>query len=233
MSVPTSTTSISNPNVNDIHPPLLTWGEPAISTQNSKLDTSTSQSGQLEATTTLSSSSLQASSSKATFYHTKGVSSSSSTNSSHPITRAVIAGSVIGSLAFILVVVLLFAFLRRVEYRKRASNHSSSDDCLGIAPIPHLTSTKSTSSTGTGFSEPITSESLAIPRRLSQSSRNVYEEEIERLRQRIRCMEEEIDLMHGGSPPPSYRSPRRSDISNPFGPSSSLLPPLPSHDISH
>ncbi|PBK95961.1 hypothetical protein ARMGADRAFT_1077480 [Armillaria gallica] len=65
----------------------------------------------------------------------------------------------------------------------------------------------------------------------SQSSRNAYEEEIERLQQQIRYMEEEIDLMHSGSPPPSYRSSPRSDISDPFELSSSPPPPSPSREI--
>ncbi|PBK95966.1 hypothetical protein ARMGADRAFT_1028209 [Armillaria gallica] len=73
-------------------------------------------------------------------------------------------------------------------------------------------------------------------RTLSQSSRNTYEEEIERLRQEVLAqknhityMHEQMELTHIDSPPPSYRS-RRSDTSDYFGPFSSLppLPPLPS-----
>ncbi|KAK0190516.1 hypothetical protein F5146DRAFT_1137343 [Armillaria mellea] len=81
-----------------------------------------------------------------------------------------------------------------------------------------------------------------LPRRMSQSSRMAYEKEIERLRQevlsqadRIRYLDEEIDLMDPRSPPPpSYRSSRRSAISTQASRSSlSLPPPLPSHEISH
>ncbi|KAK0438661.1 hypothetical protein EV421DRAFT_1738412 [Armillaria borealis] len=84
-----------------------------------------------------------------------------------------------------------------------------------------------------------TIESLASGplRRLSQSSRNAYEEEIECLRQEVLAqknhityMHEQMELTHIGSPPPSYRSSRRSDNSGYSGSSSPLspLPPLPS-----
>ncbi len=186
-------------------------------------------------TTALSSStSLRASSSGATSSHTKEVCCSSSTDSSHKTTPAVIAGSIVGSLASVVVFALLFFFWRRRKYRNIASDNTSGDNGPGMIPIPnpHLTSIL-TSSTRTGSSESITSELLAIPRRLSQSSRNAYEEEIERLQQQIRYMEEEIDLMHSGSPPPSYRSSSRSDISDPFELSSSPPPPSPSREIAH
>ncbi|KAK0444351.1 hypothetical protein EV421DRAFT_1735174 [Armillaria borealis] len=77
--------------------------------------------------------------------------------------------------------------------------------------------------------------------RMSQSSRMAYEEEIARLRQevlsqtdRIRYMDEQMELMHTRSPPPSYRSSRRSTISTQTSRSSlSLPPPLPSREMSH
>ncbi|KAK0244754.1 hypothetical protein EDD85DRAFT_946061 [Armillaria nabsnona] len=72
-----------------------------------------------------------------------------------------------------------------------------------------------------------------LQRTLSQSSRSAYEEEIERLRQEVLAqknhityMHEQMELTHIGSPPPSYRSSRRSDNSGYSG-SSSPLPPLP------
>ncbi len=203
-------------------------GRPGISTQHSKSDTS--RNGQV--TTALRpSTSLRASSSGATSSHTKGVCCSSSTDSSHKTTPAIIAGSVIGPLASVVVFALLFFFWRRRKYCNMASDNTSGDNGPGMIPIsnPHLTSIL-TSSTRTRSSESITSELLAIPRRLSQSSRNAYEDEIERLQQQIRYMEEEIDLMHSGSPPPSYRSSPRSDISDPFELSSSP-PPSPSREI--
>ncbi len=97
----------------------------------------------------------------------------------------------------------------------------------------------------------VTTESLAsdspdspvdpLSRRMSQSSRMAYEKEIERLRQevfsqvdRIRYMDEQMELMHTRSPPPSYRSSRRSAISTQTPHSSlSLPPPLPLREISH
>ncbi len=74
-----------------------------------------------------------------------------------------------------------------------------------------------------------------LPRTLSQSSRNAYEEEIKRLRReiltqttQIRYLHEEREQIHTSTPPPSYRSSgsRRSDISEYFA-SSSSLPPMP------
>ncbi|KAK0222311.1 hypothetical protein IW262DRAFT_974274 [Armillaria fumosa] len=76
-------------------------------------------------------------------------------------------------------------------------------------------------------------------RTLSQSSRNAYEGEIERLRQEIMAqknhityMHEQMELTHIGSPPPSYRSSRRSDRSG-YSDTSFALPPLPPLPSSH
>ncbi|KAK0438668.1 hypothetical protein EV421DRAFT_1970957 [Armillaria borealis] len=74
-----------------------------------------------------------------------------------------------------------------------------------------------------------------LPRTLSQSSRNAYEEEIERLRREVLAqtthityLHEQREHTHTGTPPPSYRSSgsRRSDISEYFA-SSLSLPPIP------
>ncbi|KAK0491446.1 hypothetical protein IW261DRAFT_1621298 [Armillaria novae-zelandiae] len=60
----------------------------------------------------------------------------------------------------------------------------------------------------------------SLSRSMSQSSRRAYEEEIARLRQevlsqenRARYMDEQLELTHMGSPPPSYRSSFRSAVS--------------------
>ncbi|KAK0477390.1 hypothetical protein IW261DRAFT_1487405 [Armillaria novae-zelandiae] len=69
------------------------------------------------------------------------------------------------------------------------------------------------------------------PRRLSQSSRTAYEDEIERLRQLIMFIDEEMNF---SSAPPSYHTSRSGiDVSDAFGRSSSLLPPVPPHEIHH
>ncbi|KAK0492317.1 hypothetical protein EDD18DRAFT_1183930 [Armillaria luteobubalina] len=72
-----------------------------------------------------------------------------------------------------------------------------------------------------------------LQRTLTQSSRSAYEEEIERLRQEVLAQKSHITFMHEqmeftniGSPPPSYRSSRRSDRSG-YSDTSSTLPPLP------
>ncbi|KAK0222312.1 hypothetical protein IW262DRAFT_974437 [Armillaria fumosa] len=68
------------------------------------------------------------------------------------------------------------------------------------------------------------------PRRLSQSSRTAYEDEIERLRQLVRFIDEEMNF---SSAPPSYHASRsRIDVSDPFGRSSSP-PPVPQREIAH
>ncbi len=159
----------------------------------------------------------------------------SSCDCRHKTAPAVIAGSVIGSLlASIIVLVLLFVLWRR-KSRNRARNNASGDNVPGMTFIPNnpILSPILISSTHSGPIESITSDSAAVSRRLSQTSRTAYEEEIEQLRQQIRCMEEEMTLTYSGSAPPSYRSSRRSDVSDPFGPSSSPPPPLPSREIVH
>ncbi|KAK0244750.1 hypothetical protein EDD85DRAFT_809511 [Armillaria nabsnona] len=136
------------------------------------------------ATTTLSiPSSLQASSSD---FHRK-------------ITPAVIAGSVLGALASVIIcVIIVVLWHRRRQCRRNVDNDATTS---------------------------------SDPRRLSQSSRTVYEDEIERLRQVIRFIDEEMNF---SSAPPSYRSSRsRVDVSDPFGSSSSPPPPLPSREITH
>ncbi|KAK0460241.1 uncharacterized protein EV420DRAFT_1747162 [Desarmillaria tabescens] len=143
--------------------------------------------------------------------------SSGSTDSSSKATplAAVIAGSVIGSLASVVVLALLFVLWRRIKGRNRVGNNTKT-----IEPFfsPRIRSSSL-------FTRPIsvsTIESLtsgsppSAPRRLSQSSRNAYEEEIEQLRQQIRDMDEQMEIMHNGSSPPSYHSRRRSEVSDPF-----------------
>ncbi|SJL17038.1 uncharacterized protein ARMOST_20579 [Armillaria ostoyae] len=106
----------------------------------------------------------------------------------------------------------------------------------GTSPEPNSNLTSiSESSTSAGSIEPLISGSpplSPIPERLSESSRHAYEEEIERLQQEVlaqknlnRIMHEQLELVHSGSPPPSYRS-RRSDNSY-YLRSSSSLPPFP------
>ncbi|KAK0222314.1 hypothetical protein IW262DRAFT_1493954 [Armillaria fumosa] len=159
---------------------------------------------------------------------------SNSCDCCHKTPPAVIAGTVIGSLlASAIVLVLLFVLWRR-NFQSRASNDTSSDNDHGMTSIPNPTLTPILiSSTHSGPIESITSESAAISRRLSQSSRFAYEDEIEQLQQRIRYMEEEMELTYNGSAPPSYRSSHRSEASDPFGPSSSPPPQLPTHELPH
>ncbi|KAK0461660.1 uncharacterized protein EV420DRAFT_1639954 [Desarmillaria tabescens] len=113
-------------------------------------------------------------------------------------------------------------------------NNSNEEQCAESSSYPSA-QTESTESLA-----PMTPGQPAdrLPSRLTQSSRNAYEEEIERLRQevssqtnRLRYMEQ-MGLMDSRSPPPSYRS-RRSAISQTFGSSLSLPPPLPSLEINH
>ncbi len=161
----------------------------------------------------------------------KSVARSTNTGSFRTTTPAVIAGSVAGSTASAVVLVLLFVLWRRRKSRNRASNNVSDDNDAGMtsAPCPILTPILASATRA----ESIASELSDIPRRLSQSSRTAYEEEIERLRQQIMYMEEEMELTYSGSAPPSYRSSRRSDTSDPFGPSLSTPPPLPSRELPH
>ncbi|KAK0230341.1 hypothetical protein IW262DRAFT_1291480 [Armillaria fumosa] len=116
----------------------------------------------------------------------------------------------------------------------------------------HSDEGQSTESSSYLTAQTVTTESLVsespdlsvnpLSRRMSQSSRMAYEKEIERLRQeilsqaeRIRYMDEQMELMQPRSPPPpSYRSSRRSAISTQTSRSSlSQPPPLPSREISH
>ncbi|KAK0438651.1 hypothetical protein EV421DRAFT_1906575 [Armillaria borealis] len=153
-----------------------------------------------------------------------------SSDSRHKATAVVISCSVIGSsLASIIVLALIFVLWRR-KYRNGASNNTSGDNVPGMASVPNSIPIL-ISSTHSGPIESTTSESSALTRRLSQSSRTAYEEEIEQLRQQIRYMEEEMELTYSGSARPSYRSSRRSVASDPFGTSSSPPPPLPSREI--
>ncbi|KAK0432344.1 hypothetical protein EV421DRAFT_1849656 [Armillaria borealis] len=123
---------------------------------------------------------------------------SSSDSHRKTATPAVIAASVLGALAAVIIFVIIFVLWRRRRKCRNVDNDASSDP---------------------------------DPRRLSQSSRTAYEDEIERLRQLIRFIDEEMNYT---SAPPSYRSSRsRIDVSDPFGRSSSPPPPLPSREIAH
>ncbi|KAK0438656.1 hypothetical protein EV421DRAFT_2037765 [Armillaria borealis] len=153
------------------------------------------------------------------------------TGSSRKTTPAVIAGSVVGSIASAAVLILLFVLWRRRKSRNRASNNTSDDRDPGMTSVPGPILTPILISTTRA--ESIVSELSDIPRRLSQSSRTAYEEEIDRLRQQIMYMEEEMELTYSGSAPPSYHSSRRSDASDLFGPASPPPPPLPSRELSH
>ncbi|KAK0222316.1 hypothetical protein IW262DRAFT_1460630 [Armillaria fumosa] len=161
--------------------------------------------------------------------------SSSAANNNSSRKRAspgTIAGGIIGSLAAVLVLALLFILWRR---RKQSSGVGSNADEDIDDPVtstvqnsnPILRS--SSASEWTVSISTISSHTSDLPRRLSQSSRHAYEEEIERLRREllsqknhIRYIHEQIELTHNSFPPPSYRS-RRSD----------LPPPLPAREISY
>ncbi len=154
---------------------------------------------------------------------------------------AVIAAVLISAFeaAFLFVFLLWVLLQQRKKDRNGASNNA--DDNIVPAPTvvpdpipPRASVLPSSPPPARTISIISTIESLTsgLPRRLSQSSRNAYEEEIERLRQEVLAqknhityMREQMELKHIGSPPPSYRS-RRSDTSDYFG-SSSSLPPLP------
>ncbi|PBK66967.1 hypothetical protein ARMSODRAFT_333417 [Armillaria solidipes] len=127
-----------------------------------------------------------------------------------------------------------------------AYTQTSSVDNINHSDEGHSTESSSYLTAQTVATESLASESPDLPvdplsRRMSQSSRMAYEKEIERLRQevfsqedRIRYMDEQMELMHTRSPPPSYRSSRRSAMSTQTSRSSlSLPPPLPSREISH
>ncbi|KAK0460225.1 uncharacterized protein EV420DRAFT_255855 [Desarmillaria tabescens] len=151
----------------------------------------------------------------------------------HP-SPGVIAGSVIGSLAFVAVLALLFVFWRQRKHRKRTGNNTG-DDTGPTSVVPDRTSMSPSPSPSVRTISILTTTSVAsdLPRRLSQSSRNAYEAEIERLRQQIRYMEEQTQFMQSATPPPSYRSSRRSDVSDPFLSSLTLPPPLPLRETHH
>ncbi|KAK0460209.1 uncharacterized protein EV420DRAFT_1763124 [Desarmillaria tabescens] len=149
------------------------------------------------------------------------VSLQASSDSSRRTSPAVIAGSVIGSLASVAVLVLVFVLWRRRERRNRANSNASDDIGLGTTSAPNPIITPAlTSSTQAGSRQSFTSESS---RRLSWSSRLAYEDEIERLqeenlsqRNQIRYLDEQLEFTYRASPPPpSYRS-RRSEISDRF-----------------
>ncbi|KAK0185476.1 hypothetical protein F5146DRAFT_1143942 [Armillaria mellea] len=163
-----------------------------------------------------------------------------SANCSHKTTPAAIALSVIGTLASVVVLQIIFILVlwRRGEYHDRVSKSVSGDIEPGTAPEPNsnlaLISEPTTASADSV--EPLIFGSTPlspIPEGPSESSHHAYEEEIERLREEVlaqrnlnRILHEQLELGHGGSPPPSYRS-RRSDNSH-YRRSSSSLPRLPS-----
>ncbi|PBK95959.1 hypothetical protein ARMGADRAFT_1077478 [Armillaria gallica] len=159
-----------------------------------------------------------------------------------PAMSAVIAVGLISALeaAFLFVFLLWLLRQKRNKDRNGASNNADGNIVPMTTVVPDiiLTPVLPSSPPSARVISVSTIESLAsdLPRRLSQSSRNAYEEEIERLRQEvlaqknhIRYMHEQMELTHISSPPPSYRS-RRSNTSDYFGSSSPLppLPPLPS-----
>ncbi|SJL17044.1 uncharacterized protein ARMOST_20585 [Armillaria ostoyae] len=156
------------------------------------------------------------------------------------ISPATIAGSVIGSLATV-VLALLFILWRRRKHRSRVGSNADEeidDPATSTVPNSNPILRSSAASARTVSISTINSLTSDLPRRLSQSSRNAYEEEIERLRQEvlsrehhIRYMHEQMELTHSSSPPPSYRSSRRSDVSDPFVSFSTLPPPLPTREI--
>ncbi|PBK95974.1 hypothetical protein ARMGADRAFT_1028213 [Armillaria gallica] len=128
---------------------------------------------------------------------------------------ATIAGSVIGSLAAVFVLALLFILWRRRKYRSRVGNNADEeiDDPTATVPNSNPVLRSSSASVRTVSISTINSLTSDLPRRLSQSSRNAYEEEIERLQQEvlsqknyIRYMHEQMELTRSSSPPPSYRS---------------------------
>ncbi|KAK0438650.1 hypothetical protein EV421DRAFT_956919 [Armillaria borealis] len=147
---------------------------------------------------------------------------------------AVIAiGLILAFEAAFLIVFLWALRQQRKKYRNGASNNADGNivPTPTVVPDPILTPVLPSSPPYARAISISTIESLAsdLPRRLSQSSRNAYEEEIERLRQEvlsqknhIRYMHEQMELTHISSPPPSYRSSRRSDNSDYFSSSSSL-----------
>ncbi|KAK0492321.1 hypothetical protein EDD18DRAFT_1109069 [Armillaria luteobubalina] len=160
-------------------------------------------------------------------------SSTANNNSSCKKTSpATIAGSTIGSLAAVLVLALLFILWRRRHNSRVGSNADEEigDPETGTVPNSNPILPSSSDSVRTVSISTISSLTSDLPRRLSQSSRHAYEEEIERLRQEvlslknhIRYIHQQTELTPSSSPAPSYHS-RRSDASDPFV-SSSTLPP--------
>ncbi|KAK0460208.1 uncharacterized protein EV420DRAFT_1478730 [Desarmillaria tabescens] len=130
--------------------------------------------------------------------------------------------------------------------RNRATTNASDDIDLetSVPSDPIITPMLTTSTrTRAGSIKSLTSKPAALPITLSWSSRHVYEEEIEQLREenssqrnQIRYMDGQMDeqtesACRGSPPPPSYRSRMSlSEISDPFdsSPSPPPLPPLPS-----
>ncbi|KAK0499626.1 hypothetical protein EDD18DRAFT_1102947 [Armillaria luteobubalina] len=137
--------------------------------------------------------------------------------------------------------------LRQSMIGQVPTSSSSSVDMNNHSDEEHSTESSSYLTAQTVTTEFLVSESpdLSVDptsRRMSQSSRMAYEKEIERLRQeilsqaeRIRYMDEQMELMQPRSPPPpSYHSSRRSAISTQTSRSSlSQPPPLPSREISY
>ncbi|KAK0185473.1 hypothetical protein F5146DRAFT_1227865 [Armillaria mellea] len=166
-------------------------------------------------------------------------SSSPATNQSSrkKTSPATIAGIIIGSLAAVIVLALLFILWWRWKRKRRSMAGNNADEEIDV-PEPVLRpSSASVRTVSISTTNSLTSD---LPGRLSQPSRNVYEEEIERLRQealscenQIRYMHEQMELKHGSTPPPSYRSSRRSDASDTFVSSSTLPPSLPTRAIPH
>ncbi|KAK0492318.1 hypothetical protein EDD18DRAFT_510378 [Armillaria luteobubalina] len=126
----------------------------------------------------------------------------SSSNSHRKATQAVIAASVLGALVAVIVVTIIL-----VLWHRRRHSHKNVDG------------------------DAVTSNDSRRLSQISQISRTAYEDEIERLRQLVRFIDEEMNF---SSAPPSYHGSRsRIDVSNPFGRSSSPVPPVPPHEIAH
>ncbi|PBK66968.1 hypothetical protein ARMSODRAFT_1020937 [Armillaria solidipes] len=174
--------------------------------------------------------------------------------------KAQIGGIVAGSLGLFALLVAVLIYLIRRKYRRMYSVHNATRSFESDAEVGPATTCLQTSSVDitnrsdgehhAGSSLYPSSQTRLVPespnlpvdplsRRMTQSSRIAYEEEIARLRQevlsqtnRVRYMDEQMEFLHIGSPPPSYRSRSslRSAISRISG---SSPPPLPSREISH
>ncbi|KAK0190515.1 hypothetical protein F5146DRAFT_556968 [Armillaria mellea] len=172
--------------------------------------------------------------------------------------KAQIGGIVAGSLGLFALLVAILVYLIRRKHRRMYSVHSVTHSVESDAEVGPTATCLQTSSVDivspfdgehrVGSSSYPSKQIRLVPelpnlpvdplsRRMSQSSRTVYEEEIARLRQevlsqtnRVGYMEEQMEFMHIGSPPPSYRSSLRGAISRISGPSPLTLP---SHEISH